>query len=124
MKKYKVVFWLTAGIMMLWFGIGPLFAYDDPDSLQVIQRLGYPLYFSPMLTCFKVLGVIAVVVPLVPDRLKEWAYAGFGIDLICAIIGFLVVDGFGSAEVFLPVTALFIVVLNYFAFDKLKYVHT
>jgi hypothetical protein len=123
MKTYRIVFWITAGIMILWLGIGPLFAYDEPDSLKVIQHLGYPLYFSPMLTCFKVLGVLAVVLPMVPNRVKEWAYAGFGIDLICATIGFLFVDGFTNAEVFLPLTALIIVVLNYFTFDRLRYTH-
>ena len=123
MKVYRIVFWVTAGIMILWFGIGPLFAYDDADSLKVIQHLGYPLYFSPMLTIFKVLGVLAVIIPTLPNRIKEWAYAGFTIDLVCAITGFLVVDGFSNSEIFLPVTALIVVVLNYFAFDNLTYNH-
>ena len=123
MKKYKIRFWITAGIIILWFGIGPLFAYDDPDSLKVIQHLGYPLYFIPMLTIFKVLGVLALVIKQVPNRIKEWAYAGFAIDLICATIGFLVMDGFTNGELLLPLTALSIVIINYFSFNKLRYSH-
>jgi hypothetical protein len=121
--KYKIAFRVTTSIMILWFGIGPIFAYDDADSLKVIAHLGYPSYFSPMLTCFKVLGTLALVVPQVPNRMKEWAYAGFAIDLTCAIIGFLVIDGLTNAELLLPATALAIVVINYVSFNKLRYAH-
>ena len=123
LKKHKIIFWFTAGIMILWFGIGPLFAYDDPNSLKVIQHLGYPLYFSPMLTFFKVLGVVVLIVQKIPNRIKEWAYAGFAIDLICAIISFIVMDGFKNSELFLPIIAFTIVIINYISFDKLRYSH-
>ncbi|MBK8501316.1 MAG: DoxX family protein [Saprospiraceae bacterium] len=120
MKRVKTSFWITALIITLWFGIGPLFAYDDPTSVKVIMHLGYPVYFPLMLTCFKVLGVIAIVIPKIPNRIKEWAYAGFAIDLICASIGFIVIDGF-IAELLLPITAFTIVIINYFCFSKIQY---
>ena len=123
MKKHRIIFWSTAGIMILWFGIGPLFAYDDPNSLKVIQHLGYPLYFSPMLTFFKVLGVLVLIVQSIPNRIKEWAYAGFAIDLICATISFIVMDGFKNSELFLPIIAFTIVIINYISFDRLRYSH-
>jgi hypothetical protein len=41
----------------------------------------------------KLLGVVLLLAP-VPPRLKEWAYAGFAIDLGSAVIGHLAVgDG-------------------------------
>jgi DoxX-like family len=37
----------------------------------------------------KMIGVLALLVPMVPARLKEWAYAGFAINLISALIAHL-----------------------------------
>jgi hypothetical protein len=120
MKSIKITFWITAAIMTIWFGIGPVFAYDDPASLKVIQHLGYPAYFPLMLTIFKVLGVLALVIPEIPNRIKEWAYAGFAIDLICASFGFITIDGF-IIELLLPITAFIVVTINYFCFSKTQY---
>jgi uncharacterized membrane protein YphA (DoxX/SURF4 family) len=41
-----------------------------------ITRLGYPIYFLTVLGIWKILGVVAVLIPKFP-LLKEWAYAGF-----------------------------------------------
>ena len=39
-------------------------------------------------------GVAALLVPMVPARLKEWTYAGFAITLVSALIAhFAVGDG-------------------------------
>jgi hypothetical protein len=38
--------------------------------------LGYPVYFLTIIGVWKLLGVIALLVPKFP-LLKEWAYAGF-----------------------------------------------
>ena len=69
------------------------------------------------------IGVISWI-PLqskkIPNRIKEWAYAGFAIDLICASVGFLTIDGF-IAELLLPITAFIVVIINYFCFSKIQY---
>jgi hypothetical protein len=43
---------------------------------MIVAHLGYPSYFINIIGVWKILGVIAI---LVPDYklLKEWAYAGF-----------------------------------------------
>jgi hypothetical protein len=53
--------------------------------MEVMGALGYPLYFLKFLALAKLLGVLALVVP-VPRTLREWAYAGFTFDLIAAIV--------------------------------------
>lgn len=120
MKKTKTVYWITLSIIIVWFGIGPLFTYDDPTSVDIILHLGYPYYFPVLLTCFKVLGVLAIVIPQLPNRIKEWAYAGFTIDLLCAIIGFIIIDGY-NAHMLFPITALTILIANYICFSKINY---
>jgi hypothetical protein len=46
-----------------------------PDVVQLVTHLGYPTYVLTILGIWKVLAVIAWLVPGFP-RLKEWAYAG------------------------------------------------
>jgi len=58
-----------------------------PDAAQAFTRLGFPsAAFRVELSWAKVAGVLALLIPLVPARLKEWAYAGFAINLISAVI--------------------------------------
>jgi DoxX-like family len=49
-------------------------------------HLGYPSYFRIELTAAKVLGVLAMLLPGVPAKAKEFAYFGFGITLVSAAI--------------------------------------
>ena len=58
-----------------------------PQGAEAFTRLGFPAsYFRVELSLAKVAGVVALLIPMVPARLKEWAYAGFAINLISAII--------------------------------------
>src|SRR5439155_10949262 len=49
-------------------------------------HLGYPSYFRIELTTAKALGVLALLIPGLPAKAKEFAYFGFGITLISASI--------------------------------------
>jgi hypothetical protein len=67
-----------------------------PQAAQAFTRLGFPAAsFRVELSWAKVAGVAALLVPMVPARsgflcvLKEWAYAGFAINLISALIAHL-----------------------------------
>jgi hypothetical protein len=61
-----------------------------PEAAQAFTRLGFPAgYFRVELSWAKVAGVAALLVPMVPARLKEWAYAGFAINLASALIAHL-----------------------------------
>jgi hypothetical protein len=58
-----------------------------PEAAQAFTRLGFASNaFRVELSWAKVAGVIALLVPMVPARLKEWAYAGFAINLVSALI--------------------------------------
>jgi hypothetical protein len=64
-----------------------------PEGAQAITRLGFPDYFRVELAWAKFLGVAVLLAPA-PARLKEWAYAGFAINLASALIAhFSVGDG-------------------------------
>lgn len=54
---------------------------------------------------------MALILPMVPVRIKEWAYAGFGIVLISATVGHVVVDG-ANFQSFMPLIFLVILVVS------------
>jgi hypothetical protein len=64
-----------------------------PQVAEAFTHLGFPDYFRVELAWAKFLGVFLLLAP-VPARLKEWAYAGFAITLVSALIAHLSVgDG-------------------------------
>ncbi len=118
MKKYKIIFWVSTGLIFLLEGVMSAFTGHSEMSVAGITGLGYPLYFVTIIVVFKVLGSLALIIPQVPPRVKEWAYAGFGFDFICAFISIWIVGGFSGALA-LPVVALVILVLSYTSYHKL-----
>ena len=69
-----------------------------PQAAHAFARLGFPTAsFRVELSVAKIAGVIVLLIPTFPARLKEWAYAGFAIDLVSALIAhFAVGDGFAA----------------------------
>jgi uncharacterized membrane protein YphA (DoxX/SURF4 family) len=119
MKSTKIIFWVTTGLIFLFEGIMPAFFSQSEESKAAFQHLGYPAYFNIILSVFKVLGALALIIPKVPWRIKEWAYAGFAIDFICACISYLVVDGIGMFAM-IPLIALAILIVSYIYYHKLS----
>ncbi|SFJ20803.1 DoxX-like family protein [Paenibacillus sp. UNC496MF] len=54
-------------------GIGQLLRYGG--NVDLVTAIGFPLYITNILGTWKLLGVLAIVLPGFP-RLKEWAYSG------------------------------------------------
>ena len=118
MKKAKILFWVATTIIFLGEGVLPALTGHSKMAIEGITSLGYPLYFVTILTCFKVLGALALIIPKVSARVKEWAYAGFAIDFICAFISLWVVTGFGGTLI-LPIFAFLLLVISYVNYHKL-----
>lgn len=77
-KRDKIIYWIATiwlALGMVSTGIVQLIRYkEEVDKTSL--HLGYPVYFLSIIGIWKLLGVIAVLVPKLP-LLKEWAYAGF-----------------------------------------------
>lgn len=119
MKTNKIIFWITTSIIFLMEGVLPAFTGHSEMAVAGITGLGYPLYFVTMLTVFKVVGSIALIIPKIPSRVKEWAYAGFGIDFIAAFVSIWVVTGISLGLVF-PLVFIVLLVLSYRSYHKIK----
>ena len=83
-KRNKIIYWISTLWLasgMLATGILQLLKVKAegalaPPGVYGITHLGYPIYFLTILGVWKILGVVAVLIPKFPF-LKEWAYAGF-----------------------------------------------
>ncbi|MFC3199540.1 DoxX family protein [Parapedobacter deserti] len=120
MKKNRIIFWIATIIILLWEGAMPLGSLlFAPDQATVGTRpLGYPDYFAYALIICKVLGALAISIPSVPAKLREWAYAGLTFNLIFAFISHAAVDrhiGF----MLLPLVILGILAISYVYSQKL-----
>jgi uncharacterized membrane protein YphA (DoxX/SURF4 family) len=117
MKKDKIIFWTATSIIAIMEGIMPALTSQTELAKQGIAHLGYPEYFGNALIVFKVLGVLALVLPQVPKRLKEWAYAGFTFNFIFATISHGAVDGI-DGQTFFPLVIFVILIVSYIYYYK------
>ena len=119
MKSIKITYWTSTIIIFFMEGVMPAITMQSAMAKEGMKHLGYPDYFGPMLTAFKVIGALALILPQVPKRVKEWAYAGFAFDFIAASISIGAVDGV-SAVTFFPILILAILITSYITFHKLQ----
>jgi len=117
MKKTNILFWVTTTIIFLMEGVIPALTSQTQLAKEGISHLGYPAYFGNMLVVFKVAGALALMIPQVPRRIKEWAYAGFAFDFIAASVSLTAVDGVGFLS-FFPLIFLVLLILSYTAYHK------
>lgn len=117
-KAGKIIYWISTVLIFLLDGAMPAFTFNTDLAKQGISHLGYPDYFRIELSIFKIIGGILLILPMIPRRLKEWAYVGFGIDFISAFIALTVVDGFGGQAIF-PLAMLIILIISYVYYHKL-----
>lgn len=89
-KRNKIIYW----IFTTWMCLGLVSSavvqlLKMKDEVDTITKLGYPIYFMTIIGTWKILGVIAILVPKRP-LLKEWAYAGIFFTLSGAAVSHIV----------------------------------
>lgn len=119
MKTTKIAYWVSTIIIFLLDGLMPALTSNSELARQGISHLGYPDYFRVMLTVFKIMGALVLILPVMMARFKEWAYVGFAINFICAAISHWAVDGFGGQTIF-PLVALSILAISYLSYHKIN----
>ncbi len=118
-KKTKIAFWVSTTAIFLFEGVLVAFTSQTEFAKEGIRHLGYPDYFGTIFAVFKVCGTLILMIPLIPARVKEWAYAGFGFDFIFAFLSLLIVDGW-TAMLCLPVITMILLVISYLSYHKIK----
>ena len=77
MRTRNIIYWIATA----WASLGLLSTaivqlFNLKTKADYITHLGYPEYALKIIGVWKILGVIALLIPGFPV-LKEWAYAGF-----------------------------------------------
>ena len=88
-KRNSAIYWIATGLMSVgMLGSGPAQIAHAKEMVDLVVPLGYPLYILYIIGVWKILGVIAILVPGF-KLLKEWAYAGFFFVMTGALISHL-----------------------------------
>lgn len=112
-KRNKIIYW----IFTLWLALGMVSTaavqlLKNKDEVENFTSLGYPAYLMTIIGVWKILGVIAVLIPKYP-LLKEWAYAGFFFVMSGAIISHLASDH-NSSKIFASLLLLVLTLISYY----------
>ena len=98
-KRNRIIYWIATVWLCLGMvatGFQQLLHMQvegalSPPGVYGILALGYPVYILTIIGIWKLLGVVALLVPRMP-LIKEWAYAGFFFLLTGALYSHIATD--------------------------------
>jgi hypothetical protein len=125
-RRERLIYLITTGLVLAVMVFSIInFIFNDhfpfPNGPEgAFVHLGFPTYFKVELTLAKILGVLALVIPAVPFKVKEFAYFGFAITLASASISHF---GRGDASLSVlfvidPLIFLGLLTISYFYFER------
>jgi hypothetical protein len=92
-RGLTVGFWIATALFCLQMAFTAYAQLRLPQVAEQFTHLGFPGWFRVELSWAKLLGAVLLLAPA-PPRLKEWAYAGFAIDIVSAVVAHMAVgDG-------------------------------
>ena len=110
-----IIYWIATALLafgMLVSGIQQLLRVNAMTNILV--HLGYPLYFMSIIGTWKILAVIAILIPGF-KLLKEWAYAGLFFTMTGALVSHVACGDYGIKEIIGPIMqTVFILASWYF----------
>jgi uncharacterized membrane protein YphA (DoxX/SURF4 family) len=114
-KRNLAIYWTATGLMSVgMLGSGLAQIAHAKQMVDLVVPLGYPLYILYIIGVWKILGVIAILVPGF-KLLKEWAYAGFFFVMTGALISHLASGDYGLKGLIGPfMQTIFIITSWYF----------
>jgi hypothetical protein len=112
-KRNKIIYWVAT----IWLSLGMVSTaivqlIQNKEEAAMMARLHYPLYLLTIIGVWKILGVIAVLIPKFP-LVKEWAYAGFFFCMSGAIFSHIAV-GDPMSEILPPLLLLVLTVVSWY----------
>lgn len=119
MKQDKIIYWITTSLI----SIGSLYAvylyFTDSMIVEAYKHFGFPAYFRIQVGISKLIGAVVLIIQFFPAKVKEWAYAGFGILYIsAAIIHYMVGDP--TVNIVVPLINLVILSISNIYYSKIK----
>ncbi|SDT07060.1 DoxX-like family protein [Mucilaginibacter mallensis] len=113
-KRNKIIYWVATALLafgMLVSGLQQICHTKEMTSM--VAHLGYPPYFMNILGVWKILGVIAILIPRF-KLIKEWAYAGFFFAMTGALVSHLAIGDDGLKEIIGPFMQTVFIILSWY----------
>jgi hypothetical protein len=118
-KASTLFYWISTAVFCLEMTFTSYYELL-PQGAQAFLRLGFSAgAFRMELSLAKLVGVAVLLIPILPARLKEWAYAGFAINLVSAVIAHLSISDRPAALVPSSITSV-LWALSYFFWRQLQ----
>tara|TARA_B100000780_G_scaffold277380_1_gene247933 strand:- start:183 stop:566 length:384 start_codon:yes stop_codon:yes gene_type:complete len=118
MKKTRIIYWTTTALFCLLMLFSAFNYLTNPEMKSAFAHLGFPDYFRVKLAIAKILGALALLLPLTPKGFKYFAYAGFAINVISATIAHI-----ASSDPLMvalaPLIFLAVLVVSFFYYEKM-----
>jgi len=112
-KRNKIIYWIATSLLAVGMLQSGIFAVlRSKQWVDLVTYLGYPVYFLSILGVWKILGVIAILIPRF-KLIKEWAYAGFFFAMTGALVSHLVM-GDGGKAIFAPLFQIIFIILSWY----------
>lgn len=116
-RTLKVIYWVvTLPFVALMLFSAYIYFTMAPQAVEGIRALGYPIYMLKILGTAKLLGSLAILFGFF-KTLKEWAYAGFVINLLGAAASHFFVND-PQMKIFAPLFVLVLVIISYLLWKK------
>jgi len=113
-KRNKIIYWIFTGLFTIgMFSSGLQQIFRQKDMVDMVSALGYPMYFMTILGVWKILGVIAVLLPGF-KLLKEWAYAGFFFVMTGALISHIAVGDYAVKAMLGPIFQIIFIIVSWY----------
>ncbi|MEF8816144.1 MAG: DoxX family protein [Salinibacter sp.] len=114
--RTKYLYWGSTGLVALFMVVSATLYFVADGPAAAFERLGFPDYFRIELGIAKLAGAVVLVAPL-PRALKEWAYAGFAISFVSAVIAHAAV-GDPLSDLIPPVVAFALLMTSYVTYHR------
>ncbi|MEO6301999.1 MAG: DoxX family protein [Bacteroidia bacterium] len=115
MEKGKlIIYWVATTLLsfgMLGSGLAQI--VHAQAMIDLVVPLGYPVYFLTIIGVWKVLGVIAILMPRF-KLVKEWAYAGFFFLMTGAVVSPLASGHYDAKAIIGPLMQTIFVILSWY----------
>lgn len=111
MKRTNIIYWVVTALVALQTALAGVMYFTNPEVATGFGHLGFPDYFRQELGIAKLVAAVVIILPVVPLRVKEWAYAGLGITFLSAFIAHSAVDGASTGIA--PLISLVLLVVSY-----------
>ena len=107
-------FWISTALLAFQMTFTAYAQLRLPQVAAAFAHMGFPAYFRIELSWAKFAGVAVLLIPKISARLKEWAYAGFAITLVSALIAHFSVGDSPQAWSWAAVTSVLWALSYYF----------